>query len=184
MLNDLLFAAYFFLPAGIANGAPVVVSKFPILKKFNYPLDFNLTYKGKRILGSHKTIRGLIFGILLGIYTQFVLQQAYTTSDTLQNASPIDFTEINFIILGALLGLGAIIGDSMKSLFKRRINIAPGKSWFPFDQLDYIVGGILFSLVYIQLDPIYYLLIFVIYLIVHPISTVIGYFIRVKDSPI
>jgi CDP-diglyceride synthetase len=35
-------------------------------------------------------------------------------------------------------------GDAVKSFFKRRLGITPGKSWFPFDQLDFVLGAILF----------------------------------------
>ena len=34
-------------------------------------------------------------------------------------------------------------GDSVKSFFKRRLKISPGQQWIPFDQLDFILGGLL-----------------------------------------
>ena len=39
------------------------------------------------------------------------------------------------------LAVGALLGDLAKSLVKRRFGIAPGKAWWPFDQLDAVVGG-------------------------------------------
>jgi CDP-2,3-bis-(O-geranylgeranyl)-sn-glycerol synthase len=46
-------------------------------------------------------------------------------------------------ILGALFGAGIVAGDHIKSFFKRRIGIPPGERWWPFDQLDFVVGGLL-----------------------------------------
>jgi CDP-2,3-bis-(O-geranylgeranyl)-sn-glycerol synthase len=184
MLDKIVFALFFFLPVGIANGTPVFVAKFPILKNLNYPLDFGKNFRGKRILGDHKTIRGLVFGVLMGIVTLFIEQQIYSQSGYLKRISPIDYKNVNVLLFGTLCGLGAIIGDSVKSFFKRRVGVLPGKAWVPFDQIDYIFGGILFTLPYIQLDFIYYPIIFVCYLIIHPVTTVIGYLIKVKDSPI
>lgn len=184
MFDKILFALYFFLPAGIANGTPVIVSKIPFLKKLNYPLDFNLMFRGKRILGDHKTVRGLISGVLMGILTAYVLKMGYDNSSFIRSFSPIDYDAFSIFLFGGLSGLGAIVGDSVKSFFKRRAGIKPGKAWLPFDQIDYIFGGVLFTLPYIQLDLIYYFLIFVLYLIIHPATTIIGYYLGLKDSPI
>ena len=184
VISKILFALWFFLPAGIANGTPVIVSKIPFLKKLEYQLDFGLKFRGERVLGSHKTIRGLIAGVSMAIVTAFLQKLAYDNSVFIRDFSAIDFNDINILLYAFLSGLGAIAGDSIKSFFKRRVNIKPGKAWIPFDQIDYIFGGILFVLPYIQLDIIYYVLIFILYLIIHPITTVIGYYIKLKDSPI
>lgn len=184
MFEKILFSLYFFLPAGIANGTPVIVSKIPFLKKLDYPLDFNLKFRGERVLGSHKTIRGLVAGVLMGILTAYVLKFGYDNSSFVRDFSAIDYDSFNIFLYGGLSGLGAIVGDSVKSFFKRRANIKPGKAWLPFDQIDYIFGGVLFTLPYIQLDLIYYFLIFILYLIIHPATTIAGYYLKLKDSPI
>ncbi|KKQ36051.1 MAG: hypothetical protein US52_C0011G0015, partial [candidate division WS6 bacterium GW2011_GWA2_37_6] len=112
------------------------------------------------------------------------VDNSYRAIDLAVKRINLDFNDINILLYAFLSGLGAIAGDSIKSFFKRRVNIKPGKAWIPFDQIDYIFGGILFVLPYIQLDIIYYVLIFILYLIIHPITTVIGYYIKLKDSPI
>ena len=48
----------------------------------------------------------------------------------------------NWPALGLALGIGALGGDALKSLVKRARGIAPGKSWVPFDQLDFAVGAL------------------------------------------
>jgi len=37
------------------------------------------------------------------------------------------------------------MGDIIESFFKRRIGKKRGESWVPFDQLDFILGVLLFS---------------------------------------
>ena len=41
-----------------------------------------------------------------------------------------------WLLLGLGCGVGALGGDSIKSLIKRQLGIAPGRSWIPADQLD------------------------------------------------
>ena len=42
------------------------------------------------------------------------------------------------------MGFGALTGDVIKSFFKRRAGIAPGKKFIPFDQTDFVIGALLF----------------------------------------
>lgn len=112
-----------------------------------YPVDSGLTWHGKRIFGSHKTWRGLLFGIIFGILW-FWLQQFLYRFDFFKDISLVDYSELNWT-LGLALGLGAVLGDLFRSFFKRRLNIAPGMPWIPFDQIDYVAGAIIIaSLVY------------------------------------
>ncbi|HSX05849.1 MAG TPA: CDP-archaeol synthase, partial [Candidatus Saccharimonadales bacterium] len=74
--KDILFALWFFLPAALANGVPVLVVKIPGLAKLEAPMDFGLSYRGKRILGAHKTWRGFIAGVLTSILTLWLQQLA------------------------------------------------------------------------------------------------------------
>jgi CDP-2,3-bis-(O-geranylgeranyl)-sn-glycerol synthase len=46
--------------------------------------------------------------------------------------------------LGLSFGVGAMTGDSVKSYFKRRRGVPPGAPWIPFDQLDFVLGALLF----------------------------------------
>jgi CDP-2,3-bis-(O-geranylgeranyl)-sn-glycerol synthase len=139
-MNIILQALYFFLPAYLANMAPVFAKNLPFLNK---PLDFGMFWKGKRIFGDHKTIRGMLAGVLLGSFA-FWVQQLLYSYPFFQELSVIKYSTTS-IALGSLLGFGALTGDAVKSFFKRRMNVQPGKSWIPFDQLDFVVGGLAFS---------------------------------------
>lgn len=184
MLHKLFFVIWFFLPAALANTAPVVVSKVPFLKKFTQPVDFGKSWRGKRIFGDHKTIRGFVAGILTGIGIALLQLHFYNASADLRDLIPIDYNELNVALFGGISAFGALLGDSVKSFFKRRSGVKPGQSWFPFDQVDYIFGGVLATMLFLRLEYVDYLLLFVVYFILHPLSTVTGYLLKLKDSPI
>ena len=184
MLNNLILVLWFFLPAGIANATPVFTMHMPFLKKYNYPIDCYKTYKGIRIFGDHKSWRGLITGILMAIITAYIQQQIYLNTPSLRDMLNFDFGSINPIIYGFLAGFGALMGDAIKSFFKRRTNIKPGNTWFPFDQIDYIIGGIIFLFPYIRLSFFDYVLTFCVWFGMHLISTYVGFLLKLKDKPI
>lgn len=184
MWNSILLALWFFLPAGLANATPVFAKRVSFLKKLDYPIDFYKTYKGIRIFGDHKTMRGLITGIIVAILTAGIQMAIYNNSPELRNALGFDFSSINFFVYGFLAGFGALIGDAIKSFFKRRVNIKPGATWFPFDQIDYIIGGIVFLIPLIRLSFLDYLATFIVWFAMHLISTYIGFLLKLKDKPI
>jgi len=177
MINNLFFAIVFFLPAGIANTFPVIVAKVPYLKDFNFPLDMGLSIGGVRVLGDHKTVRGMVFGVFFGLFCAFLLRDLV-----------LSFADLNFdyswFWSGLFLSLGALGGDALKSFFKRRAGIESGKSWIPFDQIDYIVGAVLASLFLYRFSIDIYVYAFLIFVLFHPVFTVIGYFLKLKKDMI
>lgn len=135
---------YFMIPAFIANMMPVVMrNKFKFLAK---PIDRGIECCGKPILGNNKTWRGLIFGVIgsvIASYTMFLLQNY----NYFNQISIINYS--NWFLIGILMGSGALIGDMIKSFFKRRIGIKSGQPWYLVDQIDFPLGAILFvSIVY------------------------------------
>ncbi len=178
-----LSAIWFFLPAGLANMAPVFAAKIPGLRSLNLPLDFGFAIKGKRILGDHKTVRGLLSGIVVGILTVYLQTKLYTDYQSVRDMVSIDYVKINSVLLGVLLGGGAIIGDSVKSFFKRQWNIASGEAWLFFDQIDYILGGIAFTIFYYPLSWPQYLCIIIIFIALHIAVTHVGYWLGLKPKP-
>jgi CDP-2,3-bis-(O-geranylgeranyl)-sn-glycerol synthase len=182
--SNLFFVFWFFAPAGLANVAPVIAAKMPFLKDFSLPLDLDLKYFGKPFLGRHKTIRGMLSGTLVGMATALLEVYLYHQFAFLRYVIPFPYASLNPFLLGGLLGFGSLAGDAVKSFFKRRVEIPSGKSWFFYDQLDYIIGGIVFSLPIIRLTILQYILLIVLWFVLHPIATVIGYLLKLKKSPI
>src|SRR5882672_6155489 len=171
MFGAIFFSLWFFAPAGFSNLAAFASGKIRFLKKYNFPVDCNIRFRGKRLLGSHKTVRGFVVAVLVGIISCALEVFVYRQSFMIRELMPVDYYTIDPIILGTLLGFGALAGDSIKSFFKRQAGIQPGRSWFPFDQIDYILGGIVFSLLYTQLSFVQYLVLFIVWFLVHPLMT-------------
>lgn len=183
-MNTLFFALWFFVPAGVANVTPIFAAHLPFLKKYNQPIDFGLSIGGKRIFGDHKTIRGFVSGVLVGTLTAVAQEVIVSHFPLLQNTLPANYLAVNMFVLGLLLSAGALLGDMIKSFFKRRVNVTAGKAWIPFDQIDYIVGGILLSWFVVKLAVGIYAEVLLLWFGIHIVSTYIGYFLRLKESPL
>lgn len=174
MSNDYIAAILFFLPAGISNMSPVLANKVPLLKNWNTPMDFGKSWRSKRLLGDNKRWRGIIIGTLLGGLTAVIVSKL--NANTIVTVAPF--------WAGCLLGFGALAGDAVESFFKRRIGIQPGNAWFPFDQTDYIIGGLLAIYPFVQLPIWVIITVFIVYFGLHLIAAYIGYLLGFKDKPI
>ncbi|MEK7602812.1 MAG: CDP-archaeol synthase [Patescibacteria group bacterium] len=178
LIGELWFAFWIFLPAGVANMSPVLANYVPILNKWNAPVDFGKSWRGKRLLGNNKRLRGVFFGIIIGALIsvlQYIPDIYYQSSiNSLGSA----------LFNGGLLGFGAMLGDIVESFFKRRGNIAPGKSWFPFDQTDYIIGGLVCWLWYVNISLKTVVYIFIIYFGLHLATRYIGFKLGVNNKAI
>ncbi len=136
-------AFWIIIPVYTANATAVLVGG-------GTPIDFGRHWRdGRRILGDGKTWSGLLVGTLLGMIAGFGCAVA---------ASFMQGTEYAFVGLTAFEGFplmipilfslcfGALLGDLIESFSKRRVGIARGDDWIPFDQLDFLVGALGFSL--------------------------------------
>ena len=145
-LETIAQALWLILPAYVANASAVIVGG-------GLPIDFGKKWwDGERILGDGKTWRGLFAGAFMGMTVGFGLCVA---------AKWITPTEYNFLQFENLdfegfpvmipiifsLCFGALMGDTLKSFFKRRIGKKRGENWFIFDQLDFILGALLLCLI-------------------------------------
>jgi CDP-2,3-bis-(O-geranylgeranyl)-sn-glycerol synthase len=166
MTEQAFHALLFFLPAGVANMTPIIASRLPFLQAWNAPLDFGKTWRGKRIFGANKTWRGLIVGTLAGTVLGVAMFGAA--------GAPISFA----------ISFGALAGDAIESFFKRQRGINSGVPWFPFDQTDYIIGGLLCTLPFGILPLWTVVWVFVLYFGLHLVSSYLGYLMGFKERPI
>jgi CDP-2,3-bis-(O-geranylgeranyl)-sn-glycerol synthase len=184
MMHDVFVALWFFLPAAAANVTPVFLAKIPLLKQFDTPIDFNRKWRGKPIFGTHKTWRGMIGGIVAAtavLWLQAVGEHRIAALDELVYS--IDYANINIWLVGPLFAIGALGGDAIKSFIKRRVGIAAGRSWFPWDQIDYVIGASLATYAFVSLNFYQYVLILVIWSLSSLVSSKIGYRLGLKDVP-
>lgn len=129
ILLYLLKLVVFIAPSYAASIAPVLAAKTKMIEFLNIPVDLS-----SGLFGSHKTIRGYVVGIFCGTFFAVYINY-FTNFWTLEQA----------LLLGFLVSFGSLLGDTIKSFFKRRTGIPPGSDWFPFDQLDYVIGALLLS---------------------------------------
>jgi len=148
MITTILQALYLFLPAYAGNMLPVFTAAI-MKKKFSTPIDFGKKWKGKRLTGDHKTWRGLIIGIIGGTIIFYLQRHLYHATTYWHSLSLINYDTATPLI-GTTMALGALTGDLVKSFFKRRQGKKPGTNWFPYDQLDYIIGGLAGLIIFYQ----------------------------------
>ncbi len=168
-------AFYLAIPAFIANMAPVVAMRWNFL---NYPLDFNLKIRNSRLFGSHKTWRGLFFAIAGATVASLLLW--YFDSKGIIEISQL--TGDGFLLFGILSGLGAIIGDAIFSFIKRQINIPSGRPFIPFDQIDYIIGFLLFTSWIMNWTWREIIFLLLCGLILNPAVNLTAYFLKIKKT--
>ncbi len=173
MLDIIITAVWLMLPAYIANPMAVVLGG-------GKPIDFGKNWRdGQRILGDGKTIRGLIVGTICGIIVGLI--QIWVSPVW----SPGSFT-LTVIIT---ISFGALLGDIVKSFFKRRFGFARGEKLLLVDQLDFVFGA--WTLTY-AFDPQWFtenftpqIIITVLILtpILHRLTNIFGYYIKLKKEP-
>lgn len=134
-------------------------------------MDFGRNFvDGKRIFGDNKTFRGFFFGWGVGFGVGLV--------------EGLVFGFQNYPVLFALLiPFGALLGDLTGAFIKRRIGIKPGGLLPIVDQIDFVVGAVVFS---IPLALISWEVVATVLLITPPIhlfTNFLAYKIKLKKNP-
>lgn len=156
---DVLWVAetiYMYLPAYIANAAPVSLGG-------GGPLDGGRTWiDGEPLFGDHKTVKGTFYGLAAG-----------TLVGLLQG----------FLLKGILLSIGTIGGDIAISFVKRRLKMKPGALFPIADQVGFIVFAVaLASLV----EPQTWERVVTIVMAtvpIHFLTNVIAWLLKMKSNP-
>ncbi len=181
ILTYILSCLYFFLPAYFSNMTPPLIKKAGIFNFLDRPIDFNKKFLGQPILGSHKTWRGVIFGITIGFLVagfQFWLYQF----SFIKEISFFDYRAINIFLFGFLISAGAVFGDLLFAFLKRRLRMKPGAIFLPFDQTNYVVGAFVFLHPLLELDYLAWITIFVLTFFLHMIFNRIGYLLDLHQN--
>ena len=152
MLKLIFACLWYLLPAALGNHNASCGNRLPLpkalkkpLEKLAVPIDGGSEWRGIEIFGANKTWRGLVVGVTTGILVAGIQALLYFNVDLFRNNTMVDYSRVNFILIGALMGGGALLGDLIESFIKRRLGKPSGKPWFPWDQADWIIGAILLS---------------------------------------
>lgn len=175
LLYEVAYALYFILPAYVANAFPVI---------FGGGLAIDMGKKlpdGKPIFGSHKTVRGFIAGLIAGTLTGMIQTLALQYNRLFDFVLPFEFN----VLVGSMIALGALVGDLFHSFIKRRMGLVEGSPLPVADQLDFVVGAILFSLPVSGSPPSLLTVVLVIVITppLHLLTNFIAYVAGVKKTP-
>lgn len=177
MSNLVLESLYFFLPAYVANMSPQIASWLNLFPSLNKPID---SYIKPGLLGKNKTVRGFLSGVIVALLFG-ILQFLGMNIDFFNSISILDYSNIWIALSSSfLLGFGALFGDSVKSFFKRMRNIKSGQPWIGADQMDYVIGGLIFVLPFFMISWYNILFVLVFSPIAHVVTNIIAYNLRIK----
>lgn len=161
------------IPAYVPNPVAAVIGG-------GTPIDLGRVHRdGRRVLGDGKTFRGFFGGVAAGIAVGIALL-------FIEGAAG---WQIHTPLSVVLLAAGALLGDLVKSYFKRRRGLGRGERWLIADQYDLVAGAFLLLAVFSPdwLVSVVTLPVFIWILIITPALHVgvnrIGYILGVKDVP-
>jgi CDP-2,3-bis-(O-geranylgeranyl)-sn-glycerol synthase len=162
-------ALKFIFPAYCANATPVLAGG-------GTKMDFGRNFvDGKRIFGDNKTFRGFFFGWGVGLLVGLVEGFAFGF-----NNYPVLFS--------VLIPLGALLGDLTGAFIKRRLSITPGGLLPIVDQIDFVVGAVVFALplALISWPGLSWEVIVTVLLItppIHLLTNFLAYKLKLKKNP-
>lgn len=155
-------ALKFIFPAYCANAVPVLAGG-------GFPMDFGKNFfDGKPLFGKNKTLRGFFAGLVVGIVAGL--------AESVVFGYPLLF--------GLTVSMGALLGDLAGAFLKRRLDVPPGGLLPVVDQVDFIVGAILFSFL-VPLGLSWELVVTVLILTppIHLLTNFAAYKLGLKNNP-
>ncbi len=181
LLIAVLGAIYFMLPAYVANLSGLAFGG-------GTPVDGGRECKdGRRLIGNgvtwkgfaNGTILGTLVGAILGIIGTFFGDLSVLTSGIID--LPVYGSFVGGLSLGFLMAFGALLGDAVGSFIKRRIGLQSGEPAPIMDQLDFVVGALVLSLLVVNISWEFFFIIAILTLILHLGSNMIAYLLGIKD---
>jgi len=173
----LLQSLWLALPVIAGGGIHIAAIKIGALRQLSrIPVDGGLTLRGRRVFGDNKTVRGVI--VMIAATTACTVVQGLLESQTewVRALSLPGHGRVNALKWGLLLGTGYVVGELPNSFLKRQMGVAPGgaaRGWlgpvfWVVDQVDSLIGVLIFMrFAWIPPQDVVVLL-FVITLTVHP----------------
>ena len=147
-MNPLACAGFLVVTFVLAGAAQTVWLRSRLSDRLALPLDLGKTFRGRRILGANKTLRGFVVMVPATALSFFAVGLLVARSEAL-NTMLWSLSPVGYGMLGLVAGLGFMLGELPNSFMKRQLGIPPGESprrWpakittFIIDRLDSIVG--------------------------------------------
>lgn len=162
---------------------PSLTSNLGVLPFFDKPVDAGKQFRGKPLLGSHKTWRFVLGGIA-GFIIIFIQKWLYINCPQSHSISLINYQEANIWLFGFSLLLGASFGDMFFAFVKRRLALKSGAKFMPWDQINYVLGSAFFLHFFygLEIDSMVWITLMIFTFIFHSTSTRIGFMLGLSRS--
>ncbi len=121
---------------------------------------------GRPIFGSHKTLRGLLAGIIAGSLVGL-------------GESLVD---PRLALAGFAISLGAVSGDLLGAFAKRRLSVKPGGPLPILDQLDFVLGGLVLSFPFLPMSLVSVLIVVLVTPPIHLGTNLGAYLLGIKKT--
>ena len=158
LFQDFLDGLIFILPAYFANMMPVYING---IARMDAGFDF---FDSRPLFGKNKTIGGLfsatLSGGMMGIAMHFYFPEVL-------GGFPV--------WIGFIQGIAVIIGDTIGSFVKRRLNVLPGGPFPIVDQIGFVIASYLLCMLFIPIPLIWPLIFIPLTLILHIGSNYVAY---------
>jgi CDP-2,3-bis-(O-geranylgeranyl)-sn-glycerol synthase len=147
----------------MANGAPILARNL-FASAADWPIDAGyIASDGYRLLGPSKTWRGLVAAVVA----------------TAALAALLGYP----LLLGALFGLYAMLGDLLTSFIKRRLGLLPSARAFGLDQLPEAVLPLALLHAQMGLDWLHGIVLLVLFIVTDVLLSRLLYRLKIRRRP-
>jgi hypothetical protein len=182
--------AWFLLAAFVLAGmAQTAWFAAPVSRRFSQPIDGGATFRGRRLFGEHKTVRGFVVMVPAAAIAFAALAVAIGNP---AGAGLWPLTVAGYAGLGACAGFGFMAGELPNSFVKRQLGIRPGQAprhrlgaaaQFLMDRLDSGVGMLLALSAIVSTPALTWLLVLSVGPSIHWAFSVLMFQLGLKSRP-
>ena len=170
-----VFAWWILFPAYAAN-------LFPPFAKGKLPIDLGAKLVRHRLLGESKTMEGFALGVLAGTAVGALETVVAPQLNLFAAQYGVQLPYMDFFV-GFMIAFGAMCGDVAGSFLKRRLGMKNGSNAPLLDQLNFIAGAVFFSFLFTEISVWMIAFMLIMTPIIHRLSCMIGYKLKVKKVP-
>ena len=194
MSQEAITKALFLLVAmSTAGAAHVYWLRTPFSRRFAWPVDGGLRFRGQRLFGDNKRVCGfmvlppaagvtfMILGGVLNLFPEVVVQGLWPLSPW------------QYAGLGLLCGLAFMLAELPNSFFKRQLGIAPGQSpersllrplTLIVDRYDSVLGVLLVASVLVPVPAATWFWVLVLGPLIHAVFSLVMHTLGIKARPL
>ena len=172
-----------FVMAGMAQTAWFAA---PLSRRLAWPVDGRATFRGRRVFGANKTLRGFVVMVPAAALA-FALVASLVGDPAAAGLWRLSIP--GYALLGACAGLGFMAGELPNSFVKRQLDVGPGDRartpavaavQFLIDRIDSGVGMLIAVSLVAPTPPMTWLLVLVIGPMFHWMFSVLMFYLGLK----